>query len=295
MVSTKQIRRRGVWHPTDAMTSTESAEFAQRIESLGYSILWLPETTGRDPFSHIAFLSSQTLKLGFATGIANIYHRHPGVTWQAATTLAEQSNNRFILGLGVSHAPLVEGLRQMKYEKPIETMRSYLTSMKSSPYSSIPPEREPICLVAALGPRMLKLSADLSDGAHPYWTTPEHTQIAREIIGEEKLLCVEQKVVLTEDRETAHVAAKKALRIYTPLPNYRNNWKRLGFTDDDIDTPTTKFIDAVVAWGSIREIEKRIGEHEKAGANHVCIQPISHDGSYKIPEWETLEALAPKK
>ena len=293
MLTKRKLRTRGVWHPTDAMAATESIEFVHRIESLGYSVLWLPETTGRDPFAHIAYLASKTSEIAFATGIANIYHRHPGVTWQAATTLAEQSNGRFVLGLGVSHAPLVEGLRQMKYEKPVSTMRTYLTSMKSSPYSSVPPATEPLCLIAALGPKMLKLSSELTDGAHPYWTTPEHTQMARETIGPEKLLCVEQKVVLTQDQATAYEAARNALRIYTALPNYRNNWKRMGFTDTDIDTPTERFIDAVIAWGSIQDIENRILEHEKAGASHVCIQPLSIDGNFKIPEWETLEALAP--
>ena len=287
------IKKRGVWHPTDAMSATETKEFALRIEDLGYSMLWVPETTGRDPFAHIAYLASETKHLNFATGIANIYHRLPGVTRQAAATLAEQSTDRFILGLGISHAPLVEGLRQIPYEKPIATMRSYLKALKTSPYTSIPPNQEPKCVVAALGPQMLRLSSELADGAHPYWTTPVHTSKAREILGQDKLLCVEQKVVLSTDKEIAHTAAKSALRIYASLPNYRNSWMRLGFTENDIDSASDHFIDSLVAWGSIDQIEKRIREHEKAGATHVCIQAIPHEGNFKIPEWETFEALAP--
>ena len=231
MIKKSVLTKRGIWHPTDALNSEESKEFAQRIEELGYSMLWIPETTGRDPFAHIAYLASVTENLHFATGIANIYHRLPGVTRQASATLAEQSNGRFLLGLGISHAPLVEGLRQIPYEKPIATMRSYLKTFKTSPYTSIPPNQEPQCVVAALGPQMLQLSSDYADGAHPYWTTPEHTNQAREILGKDKLLCVEQKVVLTEDKQTAYSAAKSALRIYASLPNYRNSWKRLGFSE----------------------------------------------------------------
>tara|TARA_B100000700_G_C14967774_1_gene819713 strand:- start:90 stop:971 length:882 start_codon:yes stop_codon:yes gene_type:complete len=293
MIKKSVLKKRGVWHPTDALGFEESREFAQRIEELGYSMLWIPETTGRDPFAHIAYLASTTQNLYFATGIANIYHRLPGVTRQAAATLAEQSGGRFLLGLGISHAPLVEGLRQIPYEKPIATMRSYLKTFRTSPYTSIPPDEEPLCVVAALGPQMLQLSSDYADGAHPYWTTPDHTNQAREILGKDKLLCVEQKVVLTQDKETAYSAAKSALRIYASLPNYRNSWKRLGFSEDDIDSASDYFLDSLVAWGSIQQIEKRIKEHEKAGASHVCIQAIPHDGNFKIPEWETFEALAP--
>jgi probable F420-dependent oxidoreductase len=215
------------------------------------------------------------------------------VTRQAAATLAEQSGGRFLLGLGISHAPLVEGLRQIPYEKPIATMRGYLQSLKTSPYTSVPPAQEPKCVIAALGPQMLKLSSDFADGAHPYWTTPDHTYQAKDILGNDKILCVEQKVVLTQNKETAYSAAKSALRIYTSLPNYRNSWKRLGFSETDIDSASDRFIDSVVAWGSIEQIEKRIKEHEQAGASHVCIQVLPHDGNFKIPEWETFEALAP--
>ena len=289
----KKLSSRGIWFFTEAMNSDQAISFAQKVEELNYSALWLPETTGRDPFSHIAMLSSHTDRLLFATGIANIHHRHPGVTKQAAATLAEMSGNRFILGLGVSHAPLVEGLRQLSYSKPLETMRKYLTAMKNSPYTSVPPSVEPPCVLAALGPKMLELSGEEADGAHPYWTTPEHTAKAREIIGKDKMLCVEQKVAFTTSREIAHDTARLELARYIRLPNYRNNWKRLGFTDEEIDSTSDHFINELVVWGTLDQINQRLNEHEEAGATHVCIQPLAVHGEFGAPHWEALEALAP--
>ena len=228
------------------MDSDHAIGFAQKVESLNYSALWLPETTGRDPFSHISMLLANTERLVFATGIVNIHHRHPGVTKQAATTLAEMCENRFLLGLGVSHAPLVEGLRQLDYSKPLSAMRNYLTAMKNSPYTSVPPSEDPPCVLAALGPRMMELAAELTDGAHPYWTTPEHTAQARELLGEDKMLCVEQKVAFTTDKEVAYQTVRTELARYIHLPNYRNNWKRLGFSEEEIDATSDRFIDCLL-------------------------------------------------
>ena len=289
----KKLSSRGVWFFTETMSSDEAIAFATKVEQLHYSALWLPETTGRDPFSHIAMLASHTDRLLFATGIVNIYHRHPGVTKQAAATLAELSKNRFVLGLGVSHAPLVEGLRQLSYSKPLESMRNYLIAMKNSPYTSVPPSMEPPCVLAALGPRMLELAAEATDGAHPYLTTPKHTARAREILGKDKMLCVEQKVAFTTRREVVYETARQELARYIRLPNYRNNWKRLGFTDEEIDGISDRFIDEIIAWGTLDQINQRLKEHEEAGATHVCIQPIAVHGEFGVPHWEALEALAP--
>jgi probable F420-dependent oxidoreductase len=198
----------GVWYFTDAMSAGEAAGFAQRVESLGYSALWMPDTIGRDPFAHIAWLGSQTSTLVFATGIASIFHRHPGPMAQVTNTLAEQTGGRFVLGLGVSHAPMVEGLRKLDYSKPLTTMREYLAAMDASPYRGPKPPAPAPRLLAALGPKMLELSRDAADGAHPYWTTPEHTAQAREILGAGKLLCVEQKVVVTTDADAARTAGR---------------------------------------------------------------------------------------
>ena len=289
----KKLRTRGVWFFTEAMDSEQAIAFAQKVENLNYSALWLPETTGRDPFSHISMLLSNTERLVFATGIVNIHHRHPGVTKQAATTLAEMCDNRFLLGLGVSHAPLVEGLRQLDYSKPLGAMRNYLSAMKNSPYTSVPPSEDPPCVLAALGPKMLELAAELTDGAHPYWTTPEHTAQARKLLGADKMLCVEQKVAFTTDKEVAYQTVRTELARYIHLPNYRNNWKRLGFTEEEIDETSDRFINELVAWGTLDQINERLNEHEDAGATHVCIQPLAVHGEFGNPHWEALEALSP--
>ena len=281
----------GVWATTDGMTADAAVAFARRVEELGYATLWLPETMGRDPFAHIAHLGGATTRLGLATGIANIHHRHPGAMLQAANTVAEQTGGRFTLGLGVSHAPLVEGLRGLDYGKPVATMRRYLEAMTSSPYMSPAPAQPVPRLVGALGPKMVELSGELADGVHPYWTTPEHTATAREILGDGKLVCVEQKVVLTDDPAAARSTAVQALSIYADLPNYRNNWLRLGFTDEEIDARADRFVDELVAWGDAGAIVAHVRRHLDAGADHVCIQPLTPGQAFR-PDDEALAAVA---
>jgi probable F420-dependent oxidoreductase len=292
MSARDRLSTTGVWYFTDAMSAGQAADVAGRIESLGYSTLWLPDTVGRDPFAHIAWLASQTESLQFATGIANIFHRHPGPMMQAANTLAEQTGGRFVLGLGVSHGPLVEGLRGLDYSKPLTKMRDYLAAMDASPFGATTPAEPPLRLLAALGPKMLELSAFAADGAHPYWTTPEHTAMARDILGPEALLCVEQKVVLSTDADAARAAGIEALGIYAALPNYRNNWKRLGFTEDEIERRDPRFVDAVVVWGDEDRVRAGVQAHYDAGADHVCVQPLSTEGAGTL-DWRALEVLAP--
>ena len=284
----------GVWFFTDRLSATAAADAAKRIEGLGYSALWIPETMGRNPFAHAAWLLANTERLVVATGIANIYHREPGVTVQGQKTLAEQSDNRFLLGLGVSHKPLVEGLRGLTYGKPVATMRDYLAKMAASPYSSIEPSERPPVVIAALGPKMLELSRDATDGAHPYFSSPDHTRMAREILGPDKWLCVEQKVVMETDAAKARSLARATARTYQALPNYQNNWLRMGLTRADIDGEgSDAFIDATFAWGDAGAIKARIEEHYDAGASHVCIQPVNRDGNPGEVDWATLEALKP--
>ncbi len=283
----------GVWLFTETMSATEAAAFVRRIEDLGYGALWIPETFGRDPMAHASWLLASTERLVLATGIANIHHRHPGAMRQAQLTLAEQSDDRFILGMGVSHAPLVEGIRHLPYERPVATMRSYLEAMDASPYMAPEPGRPPLTLLAALGPKMLELAGELADGAHPYWTTPEHTATARGILGPDPWLCVEQKIVLTTDPDAARAAVDGALAMYADMPNYRNNWHRLGFGEEDIDGRSQRFIDALVPWGDVDAIRDRIQSHWDAGASHVCIQPLHPSGEVAAVDWDALEALAP--
>ena len=287
------LTKTGVWYFTDGMSASEAAESAQRIESLGYSALWIPETVGRHPFAHAAWLLANTSQLVVATGIASIYHREPGVTLAAQNTLAEQSGNRFLLGLGVSHKPMVEGVRGLTYGKPVTTMREYLEKMDASPYSGPKPASAPPRVIAALGPRMLELARDACQGAHPYFTSPEHTAMAREVLGPDAWLCVEQKVILEEDPDKARGLARQTAQVYIGLPNYRNNWLRMGLEESDFDDGgSDRFVDATFAWGDAAAIRARIQAHYDAGATHVCIQPVHPEGAFGPLHWETLEALA---
>ena len=287
------LSKLGVWFFTDAMAAPMAADTAKRIEDLGFSALWIPETVGRNPFVHAAWLLANTSSLVIATGIANIYHREPGVTLAAQNTLAEQSDNRFLLGLGVSHKPLVEGLRGLTYGPPVATMRDYLDKMATSPYTGPPPKDKPPTVIAALGPKMLELASEKCDGAHPYFTSPSHTKMARDAMGPDSLLCVEQKVIFETDPTKARDIARKAAQTYQRLPNYRNNWLRMGLGEDDVDGDgSDTFIDATFAWGEIDAIKNRLQEHYDAGASHVCVQPIHPEGRMGDIDWRVLEALA---
>lgn len=285
-----ELGKLGVWYFTDGRSSADAATFAQQVEQMGYSALWIPETIGRHPFVHAGWLLAHTRKLILATGIASIYNRDPGAAMAAAKTLAEQSGGRFIMGLGVSHQPLVEGVRGHDYGKPVSTMRSYLEQMAKAPYQAVEPSEAPPVVLAALGPKMLELAATLANGAHPYFSTPAHTKTAREIMGPDALLCVEQKIILESDATKARELARGAAKMYASLPNYRNNWKRLGYTDDEIDN-SDRFIDDTFAWGTIDQIAARVQAHLDAGASHVCVQPINPNGVPGDPDLAALEAL----
>jgi probable F420-dependent oxidoreductase len=288
-----QLGRLGVWAPMDVLSAAEGAAFAQRVEDWGYAALWLPESRGRDVLVHSSWLLANTKSLIVAPGIANIYARDPMAMANGQRALAEQSGGRFLLGIGVSHAPMVTGLRGHDYGKPVTTMRAYLQGMQAAPYLAPDPPERPLTIVAALGPRMMALSSELADGAHPYNVPPEHTAEARRILGPGKLLCPEVWVLLESDATAARSAARQALAPYMRLDNYVNNWRRIGFGDDELGGGgSDRFIDANVAWGTEEAIRKRIQEHWDAGADHVCIQSISPDGSRR-PDEKVLALLAP--
>jgi len=288
-----KLGKLGVWAPMDVMTAAEGAAFAQRVEGWGYAALWLPESRGRNVLAHSAWLLANTKDLIVAPGIANIYARDPMAMANGQRGLNEQSGARFLLGVGVSHAPMVTGLRGHNYGKPVTTMRAYLEAMAAAPYLAPDPPERPLTIVAALGPRMMALSGELADGAHPYNVPPEHTAEARGILGAGKLLCPEVWVLLESDAAKARSAARQALASYMRLDNYVNNWRRLGFGDDDLGGGgSDRFIDANVAWGSEEAIRQRIREHWDAGADHVCIQSINPDGSRR-PDEKVLALLAP--
>ncbi len=286
-----KLEKLGVWAGTDALPAAAAATFAKRVEAWGYGALWIPEAVGREVFSASAWLLANTSSLTVASGIANIYARDSFSAAAAQKGLNEQSGGRFLLGLGVSHIPLVEGVRRLQYGKPIATMRSYLQAMAKSPYKSVPPAAVPKTVLAALGPKMLELAAELTDGAHPYNVTPEHTREARALLGMGKLLCVEQAAILETNPAQARATARRFLSIYMGLPNYVNNWRRLGFGDDDFaGGGSNRLVDAVTVWGDEEAIRARIEQHWQAGADHVCIQAL---GPTALPDDHLLGLLAP--
>lgn len=291
-----ELGKLGVWVGMDGMSAAAAAAFAKRVEERGYGALWIPEGRGRNALVHCSWLLSHTQRLIVATGIANIYARDAMATASGQRTLAEQSSGRFLLGLGVSHRPMVEGLRGHSYGRPVATMRAYLQAMREAPYAAPGPPEKPLTVVAALGPRMMALSGELADGAHPYNTTPEHTAQARTILGRGKLLCPEVWVLLETDRTRARSAARQALSRYLQLENYVNGWRRQGFGDDDLaGGGSDRFLDAMVAWGDEGAIRTRIQQHWDAGADHVCIQSISPQGSREPTDERVLDLLAPSR
>lgn len=292
-----KLGKLGVWMMTDFAGADDAAAWAERVEKWGYSALWIPEALGRDSLVASGWLLAHTKSLILATGIANIYARDALSTMCAQNTLAEQSGGRFLLGLGVSHSLLVEGMRGQKYEKPIPTMRAYLERMAKGQYSGPRPSEKPKTVIAALGPKMLELAASHADGAHPYNVTPDHTAMARKILGPGKLLCPEQMVLLETDPAKARAAGRQTLSFYLELPNYRNNFFRMGFSEADVSNGgSDRLIDSIIAWGDESAIRARIQQHWDAGADHVCIQTVSRGpmGSAMTKEdAKILELLAP--
>ncbi len=289
------IGRLGCWTWLDGMSGSQAADFVGRLEASGYGVLWIPEAVGRDPFSTIAYLASQTEKLIFATGIANIYARDPMTIRAVQQTLGELTGGRFILGLGVSHAPLVTGIRGHEYGKPVATMRKTLDGIEKALYLGPKPEEEAPIVIAALRPKMLALAAECCRGAHPYNVPPEHTARAREILGTGPWLCPDQKVILETSASTAREIGRKHLATYLGLPNYQNSWRWLGFGDDDFSNGgSNRLIDAIFAWGDENAIAERLKAHHDAGADHVCLQALRSDGS-QGPDERVLEIFAPAK
>ena len=275
----------GVWaHELRYGDPGAVAELAAELEGLGFSALWIPDVGG-DLFGSLDHLLASTTDVVVATGILNIWMHTAADTGAWRAGLAETDRDRLLLGIGISHAMLIDAQPGMSWDKPLATTRTYLDAMDDA---GIPVDAR---CVAALGPKMLELARDRAAGAHPYLVTPEHTHLAREVLGDGKLLAVEQGVVLDTDPEAARAAARNALSVYAMLPNYANNWKRLGFTDDDVTSLSDRLVDALVAWGDVDAIAARVQAHRDAGADHVCIQLIGAPGA--ALEVGAFRALAP--
>ncbi len=283
----------GVFSFADLMSPDQLAEMAQRVEELGYSTLWYPEVSRYEPMALGGYLLSHTEKLIVANGIANIYARDATAAVMGLNTLNALYGGRFVLGLGVSHAPLVSDLRGHEYKKPVATMRAYLDAMDQAweALGGAPAEKQVI--LAALGPNMLKLGGERTLCVFPANVTSQHAAIARQQVGADRLVCSEIHVCLTPDPDQARAAARAALEFYMPLPNYTNSWKRLGFGESDLENGgSDRLVDALVAWGSLDQIKARLQENLDDGASHLVINTIRPDGQ-PGPDWDALEALAP--
>ncbi len=225
----------------------------------------------KDVLVHSGLLLANTNNTVIATGIANIHARDPMAMANGAKALGDAYPNRFVLGIGVSHAPSVQ-MRGGEYKNPLEQMRAYLDAMEAAQYGAPLPEQPVPLVLAALGPKMLELAAERTDGAHPYFVPVEHTPIARKHIGPEACLATEVTAVLTTDRSAGLDIARAFAKHYLVLPNYANNLRRLGWGDADIDNASDAIVDAVVAVGDVDAIVKRAQDHLDAGADHVCVQ-----------------------
>jgi probable F420-dependent oxidoreductase len=283
-----KLGRLGVWYSTDKLNGAQLTDFVHAVEKNGYAALWYPESRGYETVALASYLLSKSEKLVVGSSIANIYARDAFTSRRAMVSLNELYDNRFILGLGVSHIPMVEGLRGHKYDKPVTTMRIYLEQL----HKDLPTGADAPVVVAALGPKMLELSGQKSMGAVPYNVTPKHTAQAARILGKGKILAVEQKVTIETDPAKARALGRKELARYLVLPNYRNNWLREGFSEADLaNGGSDKFIDAMCLWGDADTVRRGLRRHFEAGATHVCLQPVHEDGNMAARD-KIIETLA---
>lgn len=283
------LGRVGIWSAELRYGDAGAArDGAAELESLGYRALWVPGGIGGAVFDDCENLLAATTSATVATGILNLWSHSVQETCDGHARVTAAYPDRFLLGIGVSHAPLVDAKEPGRYAKPLAVTRTFLDEIDAHTPTVPVNERA----LAALGPKMLELSRDRSAGAHPYLVPPEHTSFARNILGVGALLAPEQHVVLETDPEKARAVARASLTIYMTLPNYVNNWRRFGFTDDDVSgAGSDRLIDALVAWGDEATIARRVQEHLDAGADHVCVQ-VASDTRTEMPR-ESWRRLAP--
>lgn len=279
--------RIGVWWASDTWPMSAAQEVARDIESMGYGSLFLPEIGLKNALIESAAFLYATERLVIGTGIANIHARVPQVAESGGRTLTALHPGRFVLGLGVSHGPVVQRLGAA-YDKPLATMRDYLGRMAALPEVVEPGSGRPTRLLAALGPKMIQLSGTDADGAHPYLATPAHTATAREILGAEKWVVPEQAVVVGGDDAEQLRRAHLHLQMYSGLPNYRNSWKRLGFDESDfVVGGSERLARGVVGMGSVEQAAATVTAHLDAGADHVLVQVLGSGDA----AWDPRPAL----
>lgn len=284
---TKRLDGTGIWSGQLRYgDAAEAAAWASELEELGYSALWIGDVGG-DLFASSENLLGATTTATVATGILNVWLRTPEEAASEHARLVGEHGPRFLCGIGVSHRPLIDRVAEPgTYQKPLATMTEYLDGLDAASTPLAVEDR----LMAALGPKMLELARARTAGTHPYLVTPELTHSAREGVGPDRLVASEQGVVLETDPAKARDIARLHLSMYLGLPNYANNWKRQGFTEDDIaDGGSDRLVDALVAWGDEAAIAARVQDQRDAGADHVCIQVLTDDPrAFPADQWRAL-------
>ena len=290
------IGRVGIWSMAlEAQPLSVAQEAAAELDELGFPALWVPEALGKEVMSHAALLLAATRRMVVATGIANLWARDATAMVNAQRTLTEGFPERFLLGIGVSHTPTV-AYRGHTLVSPVQATRDYLEAMDAARYFGAAPAAPLHRVLAALGPRMLTLAAELTEGAHTYTVPVEHTEQARRRLGQGPLLIPEQKVVLVSDPADARRIGRANIGRLLRLPNYAGNLRRLGFADADFAYGgSDRLIDALVAWGDVEDVRRRVKEHLDAGADHVALQVLTADSgapaALPLREWRELSAL----
>ena len=277
----------GVWSPHLRYGDpTQSAEAAAELEELGFTALWIPDVGG-PVLDSVAHLLESTTHTVIATGILNLWMHEPSDVAGSYASLTKTHVERFLLGIGCSHAPLIDFKEPGRYRKPLAATRSFLDALDAAE-QLVPVQNR---VLGALGPKMLELSAARAHGAHPYLGTPDDTRQAREVLGDGPLQLPEQTVLLTEDRDEARAIGTDWLRAYLALPNYANRLLRSGFTADDLSSVSDRLFDAIIAWGDEETVLRRVNEHIAAGADHVCVQVLTTDPrEFPREQWRRLAA-----
>ena len=265
---------------------SESADAAAELDDLGFTALWIPDVGG-PVFDAVAHLLAATKRTVIATGILNLWMHESGDVAESFAALTAEHGDRFLLGIGVSHAPLIDAGQPGRYRKPLAATASFLDGLDAAPRPG-PTEAR---VLAALAPKMLALSATRARGAHPYLVTPDHTASARSVLGEGPLLLPEQTVILCDSADEARRIGSDWLRAYLALPNYANNLLRSGFSEDDLAQVSDRLLNAIIAWGDEEAVMRRVAEHRAAGADHVCIQVLTADPTeFPREQWRRIAA-----
>jgi probable F420-dependent oxidoreductase len=286
-----RLGRIGVWtFAFDAIDAAAVREGVRAIEEIGYPAVWVPEGgRSREVFAHLSLLLYATDRITVCSGIANVTARHAEAMAGGARTLADAFGERVLLGIGIGHQSTALRRRQA-WADPVRRLAGFLDEMDAArmgPDPAVPPR----WVIAALGPRMLDLASSKALGAHTYFVPVEHTAFARDRLGPEPVLAVEQTMVLSTDPAAARALARSWAESYLELPNYANNWRRLGYAEEVGDGGSDRLIDAGIAWGDVPRLAARVREHLDAGADHVCMQVISEDDAdVCLPQLRELAA-----